>query len=63
MVSENDNAYLMLTHSITALSYNYVLNATNSNQVIPVDHLQQGAYVVNLVVNGNILDAKHLIIN
>jgi hypothetical protein len=45
------------------LSYNYVLNATNTSQLIPVDQLQQGTYIVNLVVNGEILDTKNLLIN
>jgi hypothetical protein len=62
-VSENDNAYLILTHTATGVNYNYVLNSETNAQNIPIDQLQQGAYVVNLVVNGNILDAKHLIIN
>jgi len=62
-VSENDNAYLMLTHTTTSVSYNYVLNSTNDFQNIPVDQLHQGTYIVNLVVNGDILDTKNLIIN
>jgi len=62
-ISENDNAYVMLTHSITGLNYNYVLDAINSSQSIPVDQLPQGTYIVNLVANGNILDTKNLIIN
>jgi len=62
-VSETENAYVMLTHSTTGLNYNYVLNATNTSQLIPVDQLQQGTYIVNLVVNGEVLDTKNLLIN
>lgn len=62
-IAENDNAYIMLTHSNTGLSYNYVINSNNSNQLIPVDQLPQGNYIVNLIANGEILDTKNLIIN
>jgi len=41
----------MLTHSITGLSYNYMLDATNSSHSIPVDQLPQGTYIVNLIAN------------
>lgn len=62
-ISEHDNGYIMLTHSITGLSYNYVLNSTNTNQVIPVDQLASGTYIVNLVANGGIIATENLIIN
>jgi hypothetical protein len=63
MISESDNAYIMLTHTITGLGYNYVLNSGNTNQVIPVDQLASGTYIVNLVANGDIIDTENLIIN
>jgi len=63
IVTETDNAYIMLTNSTTGLSYNYVLNSANNNQFIPVDQLPQGTYIVNLVANGEILDTMNLIIN
>jgi len=62
-IADNDNAYIMLTHSNTGISYNYVINSNNSNQLIPVDQLSQGNYIVNLIANGEILDTKNLIIN
>jgi len=33
----SDNAYVMLSHSITRLNYNYVLGATNCCQSVPID--------------------------
>ena len=63
LISETDNAYIMLTHTITNLSYNHILNANNDNQIIPVDQLPQGTYIVNLIANGEIIDTKNLIIN
>jgi len=63
LVAETDNAYIMLTNSTTGLSYNYVLYSANNNQLIPVDQLLQGTYIVNLVANGEIIDTKNLIIN
>ncbi len=56
-------SYDLFTHSITGLSYNYVLDATNSSQSIPIDQLPQGTYIVNLIANGEIIDTKNLIIN
>lgn len=40
-----------------------ILNSNNDNQIIPVDQLPQGIYIVNLIANGEIIDTKNLIIN
>jgi len=56
-------SYDLFTQSITGLNYNYVLDATNTSQSIPIDQLPQGIYIVNLIANGEIIDTKNLIIN
>lgn len=63
LISQNDNAYITLTHLISGLSYNYVLNSAINSQTFPVDQLPQGNYIVNLIANGEIIDSKNLIIN
>ncbi|GGE23123.1 S8 family peptidase [Psychroflexus salis] len=63
LVAEEDNAYLMLTHTISGVFYNYILDSQNSSLTIPTQNLAQGTYIVNLIANGVIIDAKQLIIN
>lgn len=53
----------MLTHTSTGVYYNYIINSENNSITIPTSQLAQGQYVVNLIANGVILDAKHLVIN
>jgi hypothetical protein len=62
-VATGDNAYVRLTHSVSGVFYNYILDSQNSSLTIPTQNLAQGTYVVNLIANGTILDAKQLIIN
>lgn len=63
LLAPSDNAIIQLTHSVTGMYYNYILDAENSSQSIPINQLPTGIYIVNLIANGNILDAKQLIIN
>ena len=53
----------MLTHNTSGLQYNYVVNNSTNTQTIPIDQLPHGTYIVNLIANGEVLDAKQLIIN
>jgi hypothetical protein len=62
-VASTDTVYIMLTHSTTGMQHNFILNAVNNSITLPTSLLAQGQYVVNLVANGIMIDAKHLIIN
>ncbi|MGM0636593.1 MAG: S8 family peptidase [Bacteroidota bacterium] len=63
LIAEEDNAYIMITNSATGSNHNYVINNEADSVSISVEHLQIGSYVVNLVIDGVIIDAKHLLIN
>jgi len=60
---ETDNAALQFTHSVYASNYNYVLNNQESELAFTTVGWTSGLYVVNLVVNGIIIDTKNLLIN
>jgi hypothetical protein len=62
-VAAEDNAYVRLTNSISGVFNNYILDSQNSSLTIPTQNLVKGTYVVNLIANGVIIDAKQLIIN
>jgi hypothetical protein len=62
LIAETDSGYLMVTNSVTGISHNFVIDNQTDSMSIPVQHLPTGAYVVNLVIGGVIIDAKHLII-
>lgn len=60
---KTDKAALQFTHSVYASNYNYVLNNQESELVLTTVGWPPGLYVVNLVVNGTIIDTKNLLIN
>jgi len=62
-VAPEDNAYIRLTHSISGVFFNYILNNQDSSLPIPTQNLAQGTCAVNLIANGVMIDAKQLIIN
>ncbi len=63
LIAAGDNAFIQLTHSVTGVYYNYILDVESNSISIPTNQLPTGTYIVNLIANGNMLDAKQLIIN
>lgn len=61
LIAPNDNAYIMVTNSVTGVNHNFIINNQTNTISIPLHYFTTGAYVVNLVIDGNIIDAKQLI--
>jgi len=54
---DNENVYVFEKAFLGAI------NSQNSTMTIPTSNLAQGTYIVNLIANGSIIDAKQLIVN
>ena len=52
----------MVTNSVTGVNHNFVINNQTDNINIPLHYFTTGSYVVNLIIEGSIIDAKHLLI-
>ncbi len=53
----------MLANNLSIPVNNYNLDNNTNNQTIDLSNYSSGAYTVALVVNGNVVDAKTLIVN
>ncbi|MCH8534744.1 MAG: hypothetical protein LAT51_06710, partial [Flavobacteriaceae bacterium] len=63
LIGEQDNAMLQFTHSVYASHHNYFLDNETDELALTTVGWTPGLYVVNLVVNGVIIDTKNLLIN
>ena len=63
LIDNGDSAMITLTHTTNGTYFNYILDSTTDTATIDLLNLNAGQYVVNLISNGLILDAKNLIIN
>lgn len=63
LIDTGDAAMITLTHTSDGTYFNYILDSTTDTATIDLLNLNAGQYVVNLISNGLILDAKNLIIN
>jgi len=61
LIAPSDNAYIVVTNSVTGVNHNFMINNQTNTVNIPPHYLTVGAYIVNLIIDGNIIDTKHLI--
>ncbi|SDZ77523.1 zinc-dependent metalloprotease family protein [Psychroflexus halocasei] len=55
--------YIIVTHVITGVSYNYLLDVTATYGTINLSNKPSGQYIINLVTDNVIVDTKHLLKN
>lgn len=60
---EANSAYLMITHSGTSVSNNYILNTQETQHTIAISTYASGIYVVSLVCDGEVVASGNLAIN
>ena len=61
-VGNASSAYIMVTSTQTAVSNNYIVNPNQTSLIIDVSNYPMGTYVVTLVVEGEIMEHKNLVI-